>query len=164
MHVFKAALLTFAFTAGSVSASAEVVCDLTDLPCWEGGKCNIKFKNHTGLASGSGNGIVDQETLAMSVQVTARKPDGSKTGNGFWIPAGSSKTMNLEKKKKLSWLRIKSRRDDVHAVRMQCDDIKAVLKGNGNCNVYFGFAKGISNHVEELAYSCNHKTVNRAAR
>ena len=164
MHIFKAALLILAFTAGGATATAEQVCDLTELPCWDGGKCNIKFKNHTGLATGSGNGLVDQETLAMSVRVTARKPNGGKTGNGFWIPAGSSKTMNLEKKKDLSWLRFKSRRDDVHALTMDCQAIKRVLRGNGTCNIYFGFAKNISGHVEELAYSCNHKTVNGAAR
>ncbi|MEO0607481.1 MAG: hypothetical protein AAFY82_04570 [Pseudomonadota bacterium] len=163
MAFIKTALLSIAIGAGASALSASVLsasaCDLTDLPCWDGGKCNIKFKNHTAKSSGSGNSDVSQSSLAQTIRVTAKDSKGKKTGNAFSINAGASKTMNLEKKKDLSFVRIKTETSGVSidSLDMKCSALRDVLRGNGNCNILYGYDTTVQ---WTLAYSCDNKTVN----
>ena len=137
-----------------VPASA---CDITDLPCWDGGICNIKFKTRTGKSSGSGKSSVSQDSAAQTIRVTAKTSDGDKTGNAFSIPAGASKTMNLEKKKDFSFIRITAGNPGVQALSVKCGAIRNTLRGNGNCNIYYGFEPSVRS---TLAYSCDNRAVN----
>ena len=156
MRMLKAALLALALTAGGVPASAEV-CDLTDLPCWDGGKCNIKFKNHTGKGTGSGKTPEGwQQSLAQTIVVTARKENGSKTGNRLAISDTASKTMNLEKKKNFSSIRISPAHKTIDPVKLGCGTIKSILRGKAQCNIFYlvTYDEG-----ETLAYACNKKQI-----
>ncbi|MFN3211802.1 MAG: hypothetical protein ACE37M_01740 [Henriciella sp.] len=155
MTLGKSTLLTLALVAGAAIAPASA-CDITDLPCWDGGKCNIKFKNHTAKSSGEGDPSVSQSSSAQTIRVTAKTSDGKKTGNAFSITAGASKTMNLEKKKDFSFVRITSENSGVHAISMQCGAIRNTLLGNGNCNIYYGFEPSVRS---TLAYSCDNGAV-----
>ena len=155
MKMYKAALLSFALTAGAGTASAET-CDLTSLPCWENGKCNIKFKNHTGKSIGMGPTGVLQSSFATTIRVSARKDNGDKTGNAFSIIAGASKTMNLEKKKNFSKVRVSAPGSSISGATLECPIIQSVLRGNGNCNIYYG-ERGSE---QTLAYSCDNREEN----
>lgn len=155
MKTFKTALLTLAVALGGASASASV-CDISDLPCWDGGKCNIKFKNHTGKASGSGNSQIAQISSAMTIRVTARKENGDKKGNALSITAGASKTMNLEKKTNFSKIKVTAGIAGIHPAVMHCRAIRSVLKGNGTCNIMNGTSPETGS---TLGYSCANNTV-----
>lgn len=155
MKMYKAALLTFALTAGAATASAET-CDLSGLSCLENGKCNIKFKNHTGKSIGMGPTGVLQSSFATTIRVSARKDNGDKTGNAFSIIAGASKTMNLEKKKNFSKVRVSVPGSSISGATLECPIIQSVLRGNGNCNIYYG-ERGSE---QTLAYSCDNREEN----
>ena len=156
MHIAKVIFVAAAIATGSSALTASA-CDITDLPWWDGGKCNIKFKNHTAKGSGSGNSQVSQTSAAQTIRVTAKKSNGDKTGNAFTINAGASKTMNLEKKKDFSFIRITAGNAGVQAISMNCGAIRNTLRGNGNCNILYGFEESVR---WTLAYSCDNKTVN----
>ena len=159
MHFFKAALLSMALTAGgaALTASAEG-CDLSKLPCWDGGKCNIKFKNHTGKAKGSGRTPYgSQQSLSQTIYVSARKENGEKTGNKLAISDTASKTMNLEKKKNFSKIRITpSHSGTIDGTTIYCGTIKAILRGKGHCNIFYLVG---TDSTETLTYSCNNKAI-----
>jgi hypothetical protein len=136
-------------------AGPAAACDITSEPCWSNGKCNIKFKNHTGENNGDASGSpIEQSSAAQTIKVKALKENGKTAGNSFSITAGASKTMNLEKKynKNFSRIRVSSTNGITKALSMECSDIKAVLRGNGNCNIFHGY------NTEEtfvLGYSCD---------
>ena len=159
MYMLKAALLSMALTAGgaTVTAAAEG-CDLTKLPCWDGGKCNIKFKNHTGKAKGSGKTPDGAQTsLSQMIYVSARKENGDKTGNKLAISDTASKTMNLEKKKNFSKIRITpGHSGTIDGTTLYCGTIKSILRGKGHCNIFYLVG---TDSTETLAFSCNNKTV-----
>ena len=157
MHMLKAALLTIVLTAGGGAAAAEG-CDISDLPCWDGGKCNIKFKNHTGRAKGSGKTLEGwQQSLAQTIYVTARKANGDKAGNRLAIADAASKTMNLEKKKNFSKIRIRpSHSATIDSTTLDCGTIRSILRGKAQCNIYYLVG---TDYGETLAFACNKKTV-----
>jgi hypothetical protein len=129
------ALVASAVVAGTAPALAASTCDITDLSCWgPGKKCNIKLRNKTGLAGGSGAGEHNQISRAATLRVSARKPDGEKAGsNVITITAGDNKTLNLDKKTDFSEIRITA--FDTAKVTMGCADIRGTLKGSGRCDV-----------------------------
>jgi hypothetical protein len=143
-----AALVVSAVVAGTAPALAASSCDITDLSCWgPGKKCNIKFRNKTGLAGGSAAGEHNQISRAATLRVSARKSNGNKAGsNVISITAGDNKTLNLDKKKDFVEIRLRS--DSAQAVTMSCDDIRATLKGSGKCDVF----AASSSRLDPLAF------------
>ncbi len=126
------------------SGSAVAVCNITDLPCWgDDTKCNIKFRNLSGLAEGSGGGTPwNQTTLAATIRVTANLPnskngDDKQVGNGLQILAGQSKTINLDKHQGFDHIqgRIMDGSSWTGFV-MKCAAVREVLKGKGNCKMF----------------------------
>ena len=117
------------------------VCDITGLSCWDAsGKCNIKFKNKTGEASGSGGGTVwDQVSDAQTVKVSAQKTGEGTVGNSIKMLAGQNNTMNIEKKynKGFDMLRIKGTAlGSSLTTELGCEQVKQVLKIDKSCNIF----------------------------
>lgn len=138
---FFLSLVAFAVIVPSASA----VCDISQTKCaLNGGKCNIHFKNKTGNTHGSDRGSsLRQLPFAQTVIVKARTADEKKIGNKLTITAGASKTMNVDKKSKKDFqdIRIYSKdfaKKPVRSVVIPCEDIKAILNGNGTCKVFYG--------------------------
>jgi hypothetical protein len=116
--------------------------EIQALKCWgDQDKCNIKFKNTTGLGSGSGGGTgYNQKAEASTVHISARKADEDKAGsNTLTISAGASNTLNLDKKKSFDHIRV-IRKDGwgFRKADIGCVDVKRILNGNGFCKVFVG--------------------------
>ena len=131
------ALALGVFTAAAAPV-ASATCDISDTKCaMEGSKCNIKFRNRTGDAGGSGKG---QTSSAQTITVKAIRDDSSKAGNKLTIVAGASNTMNFDKKAKNNFEDVVIMSTDlggtVDATGLTCEGVKAVLNGTGKCKVY----------------------------
>lgn len=141
-HVsLSAFLLGTAMLASTPAALAQ--CDISQTRCAvNGGKCNIKFRNRTGISNGSDGGTsLKQSSSAQTVQVKARKANKEKAGNKLSIVAGTSGTMNFDKKAKKSFEDVQLSSADITQVKpviMSCEDVRAVLNGNGTCKVFHG--------------------------
>jgi hypothetical protein len=154
-----AALIVSAVVAGTAPALAASTCDITDLSCWgPGKKCNIKFRNKTGLAGGSGAGEHNQISRAATLRILAVNRDSERVGsNTLKILAGDNKTLNLDKKTGFAAIKIGAA--NTSDVRMQCADIRATLEGSGKCDVLaatsssYSIGKG-GNMNFYLAYKC----------
>ena len=156
--LLAAALILPALVAGQAPALAET-CEITDLSCWGSGKkCNIKFRNKTGLGGGSGAGEHNQISRAATLHVSARKDDDGRAGsNTIKFDAGSSKTLNLDKKKDFLTVRITAGSSE--NVTMDCADIRDTLNGSGNCDVFAASSGSASSSGNVsiryyLAYKC----------
>ena len=144
--------------------AASAACDISQTKCaLNGGKCNIHFRNRTGDTGGSdGSSNIEQTSAAQTVKVKARtgKDEGSKqVGNKLTLPAGTKKTMNLDRKAKMGFheIRIYSQNHkDTRSIVMSCDVIKAVLNGNGRCKIFHGVRYNIHPAVNfYLGYQCD---------
>ena len=129
--------------AFAVPSVALAECDISQTKCLvNGGKCNVKFKNRTGDTGGSEGGTnINQTSSAQTVAIKAMRNDGSKAGNKLNIPAGTSKTMNIENKAKKNFEYIEVRSADIGMVKssqISCGEVKAVLNGNGTCKAFHG--------------------------
>ncbi|MFN3213440.1 MAG: hypothetical protein ACE37M_10065 [Henriciella sp.] len=150
-------LMASAFAAPLASAA----CDISDTKCAvNGGKCNIKFKNRTSDTSGSdGSSNINQTSSAQTVVVKARKRDGSKAGNKLTIVAGASNTMNIDKKANKNFHDVQLASDAyggvVYPATMSCEDVKAVLNGNGTCKVFHGQKTKGATVNYFLGYQCD---------
>ncbi|GAB5456711.1 MAG: hypothetical protein Hens2KO_29400 [Henriciella sp.] len=138
------------FAVGTLTPFAFAACDISQTKCaLNGGKCNIQFKNKTGDAGGSDGGTsVQQTSSAQTIVVKAKDDATDRVGNRLKIPAGAKKTMNMDKKagKKGGFATISIASQDfnvgVAGADMSCEDIKAVLNGNGTCKIFHGMKKG----------------------
>ena len=148
--------------AGALAAPvASATCDISDTTCaLDGSKCNIKFRNKTGDSGGSdGSSGLNQTSSAQTVLVKAIDESGNRLGNKLQIIAGASKTMNVEKKAKshsgFNAIRLTSKdySGAVDGATMSCEDIKAVLNGNGVCKVFHGVLSGTATHFS-IGYQC----------
>ena len=150
-------LMAGAFAAPMASAT----CDISDTKCAvNGGKCNIKFKNRTGDTGGSdGSSNISQTSSAQTVVVKAVKKNGDKAGNKLTIVAGASNTMNLDKKanKNFDYVHISSDAHGgvVYSATMACEDVTAVLNGNGTCKVFHGTKTKGATVNYFLGYQCD---------
>ena len=157
-----------AMIAGScamlMTPTASAICDISQTKCAvNGGKCNIHFRNRTGDKGGSdGSSNIEQTSAAQTVKVKARtdKSEGSKqVGNKLTLPVGTNKTMNLDRKAKMGFheIRIYSQNHkDTRSIIMSCEDIKAVLNGNGRCKIFHGVRYNIHPAVNfYLGYQCD---------
>lgn len=141
---------------------ASAACDISDTKCAvNGGKCNIKFRNKTGDSGGSdGSSGLNQTSSAQTVLVKAIDESGNRLGNKLQIIAGANKTMNVEKKAKnnkdFNAIRLTSKdySGAVDGATMSCEDIKAVLNGNGVCKVFHGVLSGTATHFS-IGYQCD---------
>lgn len=141
--------------------AASAACNISQTKCaLNGGKCNIKFKNRTGDASGlDGHTKLNQTSSAQEVNVKARKRNGDKAGNKLTINAGASGTMNFDKKakKKFQDVRLYSKmnRDHVGSIILSCEEIITVLNGSGVCKIFHGHRHTTKSEKEFfLGYKC----------
>ena len=150
-----------ALALGALAPVAFASCDISGTRCAvNGGKCNIHFKNRTGDTRGSGVGtVLTQESLAHTVRVKALKDNGKRAGNSMTIEVGATNTMNLDKKAKKDFAKIKLVSlavVDVENTSMGCNEIKQVLNGNGTCKIFYGESKYANGDNRwQLGYSCN---------
>lgn len=154
--------LSLAALASSVlSPAAFAACDISETNCAvNGGKCNIKFRNVTGEDSGSAHHHpLKQMSLTQTIKVKALKENGNRAGNTLTIYAGDNKTMNVDKKAKKNFAKIRMASPNMETVKsktMSCDHVKAVLNGNGTCKVFYGYSLYREHAFEyELGYSCD---------
>ena len=146
-------------TAAAPVASAT--CDISQTKCaLEGSKCNIHFRNRTGDSSGSGGGTdLKQTSSAQTVKVKAVKDNGNSAGNSLTINAGAKNTMNMEKKAKNSFTKIRissPAMTRVDGVTMNCEAVQAVLNGTGTCKIFHGEPAYGSETLEyQLGYNCD---------
>ena len=136
-------IAALALTSLTLAPTAFAACDITQTKCWvNGGKCNIQFKNKTGDSGGSdGDSNLNQTSSAQTITVKAKDSSNDKTGNKLNIVAGASKTMNIEKKAKKGFEYIQLESADfgpVNYSRMSCEEVQAVLNGNGTCKAFHG--------------------------
>lgn len=148
--------------AGALAAPmASATCDISDTKCaLDGSKCNIHFKNRTGDSGGSdGSSNINQTSSAQTVVVKARKDNGDKAGNKLTIVAGAKNTMNFNKKadKNFEDVLISSQAYSgaVKSVAMSCEDVKAVLNGNGTCKIFHGQKSKSATVKFFLGYQCD---------
>ena len=161
--VLFAASLGFLYGLFSPSVNAEEAeeCDISQTKCVRNnGKCNIKFRNHTGKGGGSDGGTSLQQTSsAQMIKITARKTNGDRAGNEITIQVGANKTMNVDKKaaKSFEKIRITAPEDtQVARIVMSCEDIISVLNGNGTCKVFHGqTGEGREELKFFLGYQCD---------
>lgn len=151
---------SFVLASSLLAPIASAACDITQTKCWvNGGNCNIKFKNRTGDTGGSdGSSNLNQSSSAQTVTVNARKASKDKAGNKLTIIAGASSTMNIEKKakKKFVDIQLSPSVSGVNSTVMSCEDVQAVLDGNGTCKVFHGYVSNSSTKVERyLGYQCD---------
>ncbi|MFN3213438.1 MAG: hypothetical protein ACE37M_10055 [Henriciella sp.] len=165
-HRFLLGALALGLSGMVAAPMANAACDISDTKCAvNGGKCNIKFKNRTGDASGSGDGSnIKQTSSAQTILVRAIRADDSKAGNTLSITAGASNTMNIEKKakKNFEFIGISSKDlvGSVDSVGMSCAAVKAVLNGNGTCKVFHGAKQEQGRLQLGLGYQCDGGKVN----
>ncbi|NQY39321.1 MAG: hypothetical protein HRT80_04400 [Henriciella sp.] len=139
------------------NASAE--CDISQTKCAvNGGKCNIKFRNITGVSTGSGKDTsINQTAEAKIIRVKAVKQNGKKVGNALTINSSANKSLNLDKKAKKDFAKIHITSPADKAVRgitMSCEHVKAVLNGTGTCKVFYGYMKYDHSNYR-LGYTCS---------
>jgi len=144
--VITSTIFTFLLTA-LMAPTVNAVCDLTSvspaLTCLEKGKkCNIKFKNVTGLGSGAGGATgYNQEGYASTVKISARKEDKTRAGsNSISIAAGQDKTFNLDKKKDFEYIKVQRNTGlGVKVAKINCEEIQTILSGKAHCKVFVGY-------------------------
>ncbi len=157
--MLKKLMMPAALIALLSSFGAQAQCDITDLPCWgPDKKCNIKFRNETGEASGSGGSGYNQASYVKTAVVSARKRDGSLAGsNKLEILAGANKTMNLDKKKGFSEINIRVKPKAMNideTVGMTCGHIRETLQGSGTCKIFM-VKYSVYPDQYYVAYNCN---------
>ena len=154
-----------ALAMGVLAPAAFAACDISQTKCAvNGGKCNIKFRNVTGVASGSDQGTgLSQKPSAQTIKIKAIKDNGEKAGNALTINSPGNKTMNVDKKARKEFAKIRITSPalaGIQGVTMSCSDVQAVLNGNGTCKVFNGNDGpefGVPDY--KLGFSCNGGTV-----
>ena len=99
-------------------------------------------------------------SLTQTIKV---KAPSKKTETGpatrLRIYAGDNKTMNVDKKAKKNFAKIRMASPNMETVKsktMSCDHVKAVLNGNGTCKVFYGYSLYREHAFEyEQGYSCD---------
>lgn len=159
LHAFITATLITGAIITTPVARAE--CDISQTKCaLNGGKCNIHFTNRTGDAAGSdGSSVLHQSAAAQAVTVKAVKSNGKKAGNKLVIQAYETKTMNLDKKAHKHFSKIHLRSQNGPQVfgggTITCDDIVAILDGNGKCKLFTGVQYGPNGMARHIGYQCD---------
>jgi hypothetical protein len=137
------------------------MCDLTDLKCDSiSNKCDIKFRNLTGKAENKcryGKSISAAKTVTISTlwdsaPGTVQTNSSEKFASSRSILAGDSLTINIGKRiaegnaliadgklRKNGILRLRVRTNDayVDGLSLKCEDIRAILKNNKTCKIYY---------------------------
>jgi len=88
------------------------------------------------------------------IKVSARKEDDTRAGsNTLEISAGSSKHMNLDKKKNFLYIKLQrlTKFSGSTRVKLTCNDVKNTLNGSGICKVFVGD----NNMGRHLAVTCD---------
>ncbi|MEL6859373.1 MAG: hypothetical protein AAFO74_13380 [Pseudomonadota bacterium] len=148
--------------AASLAAPvASAACDISSTKCAvNDGKCNIKFRNRTGDTGGSDSSSnLKQTSNNQAIAVRAIDEKSKSIGNKLTIADGANNTMNIDKKvskdKGFNAIHISSQNfNNVAPVTLSCQDIKAVLNGNGTCKVFNGKSENSSKKYS-LGYQCD---------
>ncbi len=138
----------------ALAASASA-CEITDLACWGAGtKCNIKFKNNTGDASGGG--ISHQKSLAATIRVLAIKTDGTRAGsNTLTILDKASGTLNLDKKADFSDVEVYvSSGQFPGRMKIPCGEVRQILTADKACKIFVVEHNHDGQLFAYLAYNC----------
>jgi len=154
-----AAAVTALLCSSATAAFALPLCNITDLPCLTPGKkCNIKFRNQTGEASGSGGNVYNQVSRARTIHIWVRDTNGRKLGSRMNITAGGKKTMDVGLRESdgigdivIKVDPVKDLSDEDFRLNLGCTEIRYVLSGKGNCKVFVYKKHG----KYYSAYSCN---------
>ena len=150
-----------AVVLGALAPAAFASCDISQTKCaLNGGKCNIKFRNVTADHAGLGEGTdLTQRTSAQRVKIKALKDNGEKAGNALTMESYANKTMNMDKKARKGFAKIRITSPPlagVDPVTMSCTDVQAVLDGNGTCKVFNGYVSNDVAHLDyRLGFSCD---------
>ena len=153
--------LALATASAFVAPMASAECDISQTKCaLNDGKCNIKFRNQTGISSGSGGGTkLDQTSSAQIIRVKAAKENGKPAGNVLTIEAGTSKSLNLDKKAKKDFARIRISSPtlaSVEGVTITCAQVQTILDGSGTCKIFHGTPPyGDEKFDYQLGFSCD---------
>jgi hypothetical protein len=145
--------------AAIASAPAFAKCDISTLACWgSGSKCNIHFKNHTGLATGDSGGTYNQTSAARNIRVWAETKSGDRVSGRKLINAGDKKTINLDKAKNFDHIEIKQddlwkKEPKLYSV-IKCPEIQRILQGEGTCHIWL-----TTSQQKPIAFSCNGKSI-----
>lgn len=134
------------------------MCDITAAPCWgDGKKCDIHFKNDTGLATGDSHGTYNQESFAATIKVEAQyyetNAGDQNVGNRLKILAGQKATMNLDKKVNaggFAWIHVAIPGEPTSILDIPCEQIQRILEGGHTCHIWT-----TTSAQYDLAYSCN---------
>ena len=166
-----AAITATLITAAIVTTPvARAACDISQTKCaLNGGKCNIKFLNHTGLGTGSAHRTdLHQKASAQVIKIKAIEDDGGTAGNSLKIQAGASKTMNIDKKAKKDFAKIRITSPNmvtVEGVTMSCEDVQDVLNGTGTCKIFNGHTPYGDDRVKyNLGFNCDSGNVTGPGR
>ncbi|GAB5456716.1 MAG: hypothetical protein Hens2KO_29450 [Henriciella sp.] len=161
MRLHAAITATLITTAIITTPVAQATCDISQTKCaLNGGKCNIHFKNRTADFGGSdGSSNLNQSSAAQAVAVKAQKKNGKKAGNTLVIQAGDTKTMNIDKKTKKNFDKIRIRSDNASGIyagsTIPCEHVIRILNGNGVCKIFQG-AEYLGGELQSrLGYQCD---------
>lgn len=136
------------------------ICRIAQLDCAKSGsKCNIKFRNRTGVQEPTGC-YGKSAAQATKVRVAAQDVNGKDLGNDLTIEAGATNTMNLENKKKTGFMSIRvSSPDNMLAkdVSLSCAQIKQILAKDATCKVYIDYNENSDKETDKfhVALVCN---------
>ncbi|MEL6377444.1 MAG: hypothetical protein AAFQ04_09630 [Pseudomonadota bacterium] len=159
-----------ALTTALMAPTASAACDISETKCVvNGGKCNINFRNVTDQESGSGGGTgLNQSSSVQGIKVKALKENGNTAGNTLTIEAGANKTMNIDKKAKKNFAKIRITSPNmvtVEGVTMSCQDVQAVLNGTGTCKIFNGHTPYGDDRVKyNLGFNCDSGNVTGPGR
>ena len=162
-HLTVSASLVLALSIAVFAPAAVADCDIRETKCYKNkGKCNIKFRNRTGVEDKTdSDSRLNQRASAQIIRVKAVKENGKAAGNVINIEAGTSKTMNIDKKWKKDFARIRISSPTMAAVdgvTMSCDHVLQVLNGNGTCKVFYGIKRRSNDDRKyryQLGYQCD---------
>ena len=145
----------------AVSADAACIRSICyDFGLGDGG-CKIRFRNQTGLGSGSGGGDYNQVSRAKTISVIGRDEVGPTTGSvgpSMKTTAGAAKNFDLNHSERgfANVVRIRIHTmSGYRSIDMSCKEAKQVMKGSKTCKVFFHREGG--DHFP--MYSCNGNTL-----
>lgn len=156
--LFSVSALIVGTALAFAAPTASAYCDIRETKCYKNkGKCNIKFRNRTAVEDKTDrNSRLNQRASAQIIRVKAVKENSKAAGNIINIEAGTSKTMNLDKKFKRDFARIRISSPTMAAVdgvTMSCEHVLQVLNGNGTCKVFYGIKR---RHKDDRKYRYQH--------
>lgn len=162
MHLKALSVASFIAALLIMSApTARAACDISQTKCaLKRGKCSIQFRSIVEAESLPRNDTkLIQASSRILVRVKAVSEDGETAGLPMAILPGAKRTMYFETKTRLGFDKIRISSPLIKAISgtpMSCEEVKAVLNGNGRCNIFHGYPPGGRQSQDyQLGYQCN---------